>query len=64
MRVAIFTDNDFAKVNGVTTTLAAVLQYAPPDMQLRIYTAADEDIDTPGYFALSPPAFRSRSTVR
>jgi hypothetical protein len=35
MNVAIFTDNDFEKVNGVTTTLRAVLQHAPPGVRLR-----------------------------
>jgi glycosyltransferase involved in cell wall biosynthesis len=50
MRVAIFTDNDFDKVNGVTTTLRAVLQFSQ-DVQPRIYTAADLGIDTPTYFA-------------
>lgn len=39
MRVAVFTDNDFAKVNGVTTTLRALVQWAPPDIEVRIYTA-------------------------
>ena len=29
MNVAIFTDNDFAKVNGVTTSLRAAIRYAP-----------------------------------
>ena len=29
MNVAIFTDNDFDKVNGVTTTLTAALRHAP-----------------------------------
>src|SRR6266849_106252 len=29
MNVAIFTDNDFGKVNGVTTALRAVLDHAP-----------------------------------
>src|SRR5919201_1459723 len=52
MRVAVFTDNDFAKVNGVTTTLAAVLKHAPPDLDVRVYTAADDDIDDPQYLAL------------
>ena len=40
MNVAIFTDNDFGKVNGVTTTLTAALDCAPAGMQLRVYTAA------------------------
>ena len=51
MRVALFTDNDFGKVNGVTTTLKAVLQYAPPEVQPRIYTAADAGLYSPQYFA-------------
>jgi glycosyltransferase involved in cell wall biosynthesis len=51
MRVALFTDNDFGKVNGVTTTLKAVLQYAPPEVQPRIYTAADAGIEAPDYFS-------------
>jgi glycosyltransferase involved in cell wall biosynthesis len=50
MPVAIFTDNDFDKVNGVTTTLKAVLQFGR-EAAPRIYTAADVDIDTPEYFA-------------
>lgn len=49
-RVAIFTDNDFDKVNGVTTTLKAVLRFAPPSTA-RIYTAAELGVDTPSYFA-------------
>jgi len=32
MRVAVFTDNDFDKVNGVTTALTALLDHAPPDI--------------------------------
>ena len=40
MNVAIFTDNDFDKVNGVTTTLRAVLEHAPGNIRLRVYTAA------------------------
>ena len=38
MKAAIFTDNDFTKVNGVTTTLRAVLTHAPADIQVRVYT--------------------------
>ena len=52
MNVAIFTDNDFNKVNGVTTTLRAVLDHAPPDIVPRIYTCEDRTIDRPGYLAL------------
>lgn len=52
MNVAIFTDNDFGKVNGVTTTLRAVLQHAPADLRLRVYTAADIGVDEPHYLAL------------
>jgi glycosyltransferase involved in cell wall biosynthesis len=52
MRVGIFTDNDFGKVNGVTTTLKAVLAHAPSEFHLRVYTAADEGTDTPDYLAM------------
>ena len=52
MRVAIFTDNDFDKVNGVTTTLRAVLKHAPSGIQPRIYTASDLAVATPDYLAL------------
>src|SRR5262245_7346915 len=52
MRVALFTDNDFGKVNGVTTTLKAVLRHAPPEVQPRIYTASDAGIETSDYFAV------------
>jgi glycosyltransferase involved in cell wall biosynthesis len=55
MRVAIFTDNDFDKVNGVTTTLQAVLRYAPDGIEPRIYTASSTAADRPNYFA--PPSF-------
>lgn len=51
MKVAIFTDNDFGKVNGVTTTLRAVLGHLPPDIQARIYTCESEAVDTPDYWA-------------
>ena len=36
MNVAIFTDNDFSKVNGVTTTLRAMLEHLPPEIRARI----------------------------
>ena len=52
MHVAIFTDNDFDKVNGVTTTLTAALRCAPPDIRLRIYTASSIAVDAPDYLAL------------
>ncbi|MGD9904946.1 MAG: glycosyltransferase family 4 protein [Vicinamibacterales bacterium] len=51
-RVAIFTDNDFEKVNGVTTALTAALAGAPPDLRLRLYTASRLGSDTPEYLAL------------
>src|SRR5262249_9003403 len=53
MKVAIFTDNDFEKVNGVTTTLRAVLEYAPDDLDLRIYTCDSVGIDSIDYLSLS-----------
>lgn len=52
MRVAIFTDNDFGKVNGVTTTLKAVLREQPADINARVYTAADVGVDRDDYLAL------------
>jgi glycosyltransferase involved in cell wall biosynthesis len=52
MRVAVFTDNDFDKVNGVTTTLRALLRHAPAHIEPRIYTCADLEVDTPQYVAL------------
>jgi glycosyltransferase involved in cell wall biosynthesis len=52
MRVAIFTDNDFTKVNGVTTTLRAVLEHAPATLDVRVYTCEGVGIDTPDYLAL------------
>ena len=51
MRVAIFTDNDFEKVNGVTTTLKAVLTHAPPGIDVRVYTASRQAVDEPHYFS-------------
>jgi glycosyltransferase involved in cell wall biosynthesis len=56
MRVAVFTDNDFDKVNGVTTTLTALVDHAPPDIVPRIYTASALASDTPHYFALGSRA--------
>ena len=50
--VAIFTDNDFEKVNGVTTSLSAVLAHAPEDLAIRIYTASRLGVDVPDYLAL------------
>ncbi len=52
MRVAIFTDNDFEKVNGVTTTLTAALRGQPEDVRVRVYTAADTGAEREEYFAL------------
>jgi glycosyltransferase involved in cell wall biosynthesis len=51
MNVAIFTDNDFSKVNGVTTTLRAVLAHAPADIRPRIYTCEQQPSDESHYFA-------------
>ena len=51
-KVAVFTDNDFDKVNGVTTTLTAMLRHAPSDIRTRIYTAAPLAADHPDYLAL------------
>lgn len=51
--VAVITDNDFNKVSGVTTTLKAVLRHAPPDLTVKVYTAADVEVDAPDYLALA-----------
>src|SRR5262245_24108144 len=51
MRVAIFTDNDFGKVNGVTTSLKAVLRHAPDGIRPRTYTACRDGESQPDYFA-------------
>jgi len=52
MNVAIFTDNDFGKVNGVTTSLKAVLRHAPEGIRPRIYTAAGDAESGADYFAV------------
>jgi glycosyltransferase involved in cell wall biosynthesis len=51
-RVAIFTDNDFEKVNGVTTALSAVLAHPPDDVSVRVYTASRLGADRADYLAL------------
>src|SRR5262249_39626343 len=53
MRVAILTDNDFRKVNGVTTTLRALVGHAPPDIQPRVYTMSEFGEERPEYLALA-----------
>jgi glycosyltransferase involved in cell wall biosynthesis len=53
MNVAIFTDNDFGKVNGVTTTLNAALEHAPDDLNLRVYTCDDAGGETEDYLSLA-----------
>lgn len=57
LRVAVFTDNDFQKVNGVTTTLTALLACAPPGIRARVYTASATGADEPGYFAVKAAGF-------
>jgi len=52
VRVAVFTDNDFEKVNGVTTTLSALLRYAPRAVRPRVYTASALGAESPDYLAL------------
>ena len=51
-RVAVFTDNDFEKVNGVTTVLTAALAGAPRDVHVRVYTASRLGCETDDYLAL------------
>jgi glycosyltransferase involved in cell wall biosynthesis len=55
MRVGVFTDNDFSKTNGVTTTLRAVLRHQPGDVEARVYTADDVGVDERDYLALRSP---------
>jgi hypothetical protein len=64
MRVAIFTDNDFTKVNGVTTTLRAVLDHAPDSLDLRVYTCEAHGMDVDEYLALPPMGSVFRTTAR
>ena len=56
MRVAVFTDADFDRPDGVTTSLGALLRHAPPDLRPRIYTLSDLEVDEPEYLALRSPA--------
>ncbi|MDQ3348807.1 MAG: glycosyltransferase family 1 protein [Acidobacteriota bacterium] len=53
MRVAIMTDNDFEKVNGVTTTLRAVLAHPVADVEPHIYTCSSARQDDSGYTAVA-----------
>ena len=67
-RVAIFTDNDFDKVNSVTTTLKAVLQCAD-DVVPRIYRRPTSVSRRSDYFASRssgdrPPWFREMRNTR
>lgn len=55
MNVAVFTDNDFDKVNGVTTALRALLRWSPSDIRPRIYTADGRGRDDPDYLSLRSP---------
>lgn len=64
MRVGIFTDNDFDKVNGVTTTLRAVLVHVPADLSVRVYTSGPARTVRPDYLCLRAPASASRSIAR
>jgi hypothetical protein len=67
MKVAIFTANDFDKVNGVTTTFKAALQAVPAGMHLRVYTAGREPLETDSYLALRSigmPTFAHAGTPR
>ena len=57
MNVAIFTDNDFDKINGVTTTFTAALGAVPAGMHLRVYTAGPLSVETDSYLALRSIGF-------
>lgn len=55
LRVGVFTDNDFSKVNGVTTALRALLDHAPSGVRPCVYTCEDRAVDTSTYVALKSP---------
>ena len=56
MNVAIFTDSELDRVNGVTTALRAALHHAPRGLHLRVYTASALGVDAPNYLAVAAPA--------
>ena len=64
MNVAIFTDNDFDKVNGVTTAVSRGSGSAPAGIHLRVYTAASLPVETDSYLARDRSAYRFRSIRR
>ena len=53
LRVAVFSDNDFGKTNGVTTTWRAVLSQADASQSVRIYTASDASVEQPDYLSVA-----------
>jgi glycosyltransferase involved in cell wall biosynthesis len=52
MRVAVFTDANLDAMNGATTTLRALMAHAARDVEPRIYTFSDLEIDEPRYRAI------------
>jgi glycosyltransferase involved in cell wall biosynthesis len=58
MNVGVFTDNDFDKVNGVTTSLRAAIEYAPEDLHVKVYTSDSRGADTPTYLSLKARGMR------
>jgi hypothetical protein len=63
MKVAIFTDHDFAKVNGLSATLRAVLDHAPADVKARIYTCEPQRVARVDYVAMKGVGFSIPSTA-
>jgi glycosyltransferase involved in cell wall biosynthesis len=49
MRVAVFTDANLDSTSGVTTTLKALVTHAPPELQPRVYSFSDLEVDAPRY---------------
>ena len=49
VRVAVFTDANLDSTSGVTTTLNALVTHAPRELQPRIYTFSDLEVDAPHY---------------
>src|SRR5262245_57937014 len=52
MRVAIFADSAGAAVSGVATMLNAVVEHAPDDLDVRVYTCARSAIQLEDYLAV------------
>jgi hypothetical protein len=57
MNPGFFTDNDFAKFSGFTTS-RAVVRHVSADIHIRVYTASDLAEDRDHFFATAAPGIR------